>query len=100
MQTEYFMIPVTAGISWNHQLNCDNVAKRKLLYLILLLLGMNYYEAVSLIFLSFALLSLVFGLFASEIFTLSGNQIFYTATGLFLIMMILSLAYYGFGTRR
>ena len=63
---------------------------------------MNFHEVVSLLTLSFGFLSLVLGVFLSEIISANGlnsNTIFFSGLGLFVILSLLSMVFYGIGSR-
>ncbi len=63
---------------------------------------MNFHEVVSLLTLSFGFLSLVLGVFLSEIISANGlnsNTIFFSGFGLFVILSLLSMVFYGIGSR-
>ncbi len=63
---------------------------------------MNFHEVVSLLTLSFGFLSLVLGVFLSEIISANGlnsNTIFFSVFGLFVILSLLSMVFYGIGSR-
>lgn len=62
---------------------------------------MNFHEVVSLLTLSFGLLSLVLGVFLSETIAngFNSNTIFFSGFGLFVILSLLSMVFYGIGSR-
>ena len=62
---------------------------------------MNFHEVVSLLTLSFGLLSLVLGVFLSETIVngFNNNAIFFSGFGLFVILSLSSMVFYGIGSR-